>query len=241
MSTAPSRSFDRNIDYPTGDGKPVAETPVHRDNLLHTIWSLEHWYIDEPDTYVSGNMLMYYIEGQPRKHVSPDVFVVLGVPQRERDCYKTWEEPKPTLDFVAEITSKSTKKEDLQDKFRLYRDLLRVREYLLFDPYQEYLDPPQQLFRLTKGNYERILPRDGRLRSSVLGLHFERDGKWLRLYDPTARRWLPTPRDITALCDRAVAEYEKTARRLARSEAEVQRLRKELEAARAEPRKKRRR
>ncbi len=34
---------------------------------------------------VSGNMLMFYEEGNRRKHVSPDVFVVRGIPKKQRD------------------------------------------------------------------------------------------------------------------------------------------------------------
>lgn len=232
MSTAPSRSIQPEVEYPTGDGKPMAETPVHRKNLTDTIFSLERWYEGEPEVYVSGNMFLYYVEGEPRIHVSPDVFVVLGVPRRERDCYKTWEEPKRNLDFVAEFTSKSTKKEDLKTKYGIYRDELRVREYLLFDPYEEYLDPPEQLFRLVRGDYQRVLPVDGRLPSKVLGLHLERDGEQLRLFDPTARCWLPTPDELAEERDQAIAK-------LAHSEAEVERLRRELESLKNGPKKKR--
>ena len=49
----------------------------------------------DPDVYVWGNMMLYYVEGDRRKHVSPDVFVVRGVPKRpERDYYLTWKEGK---------------------------------------------------------------------------------------------------------------------------------------------------
>ena len=34
-----------------------------------------------PDVYVSGNNFVYYEEGDPKKRVSPDCYVVFGVPQ----------------------------------------------------------------------------------------------------------------------------------------------------------------
>ena len=33
MATVPKPREPREIDYPTGGGKPLAETPIHRDNL----------------------------------------------------------------------------------------------------------------------------------------------------------------------------------------------------------------
>lgn len=51
---------DLEPDYPTGDGKPLAETPIHRDNLLDGVKTLESFFADDPMVYVSGNMLVYY-------------------------------------------------------------------------------------------------------------------------------------------------------------------------------------
>jgi transposase len=99
---------------------------------------------------------------------------------------------------------------------------LRVREYCLFDPYKEYLDPPEQLFRLVKRKYQRTLPRHGRLQSAVLGLYLERDGKFLRLYNPATKLWLPTPEEIMEQRDQLI-------QRLTSTEVEVKRLRRELE------------
>src|SRR5262249_16327325 len=145
------------------------------------------------DVYVSGNMFLYYVEGNPRRHVSPDVFVVHGIPgARGRRRYLVWEEGEGP-DVVIEITSPSTRREDLVGKVALYRDVVRVREYFLFDPFEEYLEPSLQGYRLRGGQYVRIRPVAGRVPSKLLGLHLEREGWLLRLYDPETGRWLPTP------------------------------------------------
>lgn len=68
--------------------------------------------------------------------------------------------------------------------FRIYRDDLRVLEYFLFDPLDEYLDPALQGYRLVEGEYRPIEPVDGRLPSEVLGLHLEADRGFVRLFDP---------------------------------------------------------
>ncbi|HUG90146.1 MAG TPA: Uma2 family endonuclease [Planctomycetaceae bacterium] len=246
MTTTLPTPIKAKVDYPTGDGQPMAETPVHGENLSDTIASLDDWYVPQDRVYISGNMFVYYVKGNKLKHLAPDVFLVLGVPRRERDCYKTWEEPVSRLDLVIEFTSRSTADEDLEQKFEIYRDEIRVREYLIFDPYEEYLDPPQQLYRLRREHYEPVIPVDGRLPSEVLGLHFDRSGKRLRLYNPDTGLWLPTPREraehaaeqarqATERLQGVVAEREQAATALAQAQAEIQRLRQQLDALRGGP------
>ena len=47
-------------------------------------------------------------EGQPeRRMVAPDVYVILGVPNRKRNSYVTWDEGK-LPDFILEVLSFST-------------------------------------------------------------------------------------------------------------------------------------
>jgi Uma2 family endonuclease len=191
------------VEYPDSDGRPVGETPVHRDNLFDLIAMLRAWYEHDPQAYVSGNMFMYYVEGDGRKHVSPDVFVARGVPKKpERRRYLVWQEGKGP-DVVIELTSASTRAEDLEDKFGLYRDTLKVPEYFLFDPEAEYLDPPLQGYRLSQGQYVPIQAVEGRLPSEVLGLHLEGEDWRLRLYNPAERKWLPTPQEAAAQAEAA--------------------------------------
>ena len=186
MATAPHRPRTRKIEYPTGDGKPMAETDIHRENMVDLIQTLKDRFAADPMIYVSGNLLMFYEEGNRRKHVSPDVFVVRGIENRLRENYLVLEDGKAP-DLIIEVTSKSTKREDQVKKRDLYRDVLQVPEYFIFDPTEDYLKPPLQGFRLVDGEYARIEPVAGRLPSDVLGLHLERDGEELRLYDPARR------------------------------------------------------
>jgi Uma2 family endonuclease len=218
MATAPHRPRARKVEYPTGDGKPMAETEIHRDDMIDLIQTLQRHFAPVPKVCVSGNMLMYFEEGNRRKHISPDVFVVKGVPKKLRKNYLIWEEGKAP-DCVIEITSKSTKREDLGKKRDLYRDVLRVREYFLFDPTEDYLHPPLQGFRLVGDDYIRIEPVDGRLPSEVLGLHLERDGQELRLYDPELRSRLLTPREQHKAAEQK-AEKSKQEAETAKQEAE---------------------
>src|SRR5437773_2186379 len=103
MATVPTPRLFGNPLYPTSDGKPMAETDWHRILMLILIQTLEAWYADHPMVYVSGNLLLYYVPGDKRRHLSPDVFVVKGVPKGLRLNYILWEEGKsPKL--VIEMT-----------------------------------------------------------------------------------------------------------------------------------------
>ena len=78
----------RPVHYPERDGKPMAESDLHRKEMARLIETLDAFLADRPDVYVSGNLLLYYEEGNPRASVAPDVFVVLGVPKRDWPIYK---------------------------------------------------------------------------------------------------------------------------------------------------------
>src|SRR5262249_31290833 len=85
----------QRIEYPESDGKPLGEPDAHRREILAIIAMLEHYFAANAEVYISGNLMLYYEEGNPGAVVSPDVFVVKGVPKKERRTYKLWEEGRP--------------------------------------------------------------------------------------------------------------------------------------------------
>jgi Uma2 family endonuclease len=232
MATAPSPPLVWKNGYPTSDGKPMAETDWHRILMNILIETLIDWYAAAPRTYVSGNLLLFYEEGNRRKHKSPDVFVVKGIDKHQRPNYLLWEEGKGP-DVVIELTSSSTRREDERDKYQFYQDVLRVKEYFLFDPLGDYLKPPLKGYRLRRGEYHPIRFVAGRLPSHVLGLHLERNGRELRLYDPAAERWLPTPRETTEIARERSRQAEERSRQAEeRSRQAEERSQREAEARR---------
>jgi len=210
-------TIDDPIIYPTSDGRPLGETYTHRNQIIGLIHGLEMYYLDSPDVYVSGNLLMFYEEGKPLRHLSPDVLVVFGVAKHDRDCYKIWEEGKAP-DFIIEVTSKSTRMEDLGTKKGLYA-LAGVREYFIFDPLREYLTPRLRGYRLEGEDYVPMVGES--MRSEVLGLELRIVDDRLRLIDPEGRS-LPTGQEAEAA--RRAAEEA-----LSAAEDENRRLREELE------------
>ena len=122
------------VEYPSSDGKPLAENDAQLAAIVYGITVLRTRYAGRDDVYVSGDLLLYYEEGNPRVSVAPDVFVVFGVEDRMRMNYKVWEEGKGP-DFVLEVASPGTwrKREDVGRKREVYAGL-GVREYWLYDP-----------------------------------------------------------------------------------------------------------
>src|SRR5271156_2079312 len=122
------------FEYLSSDGEPMAETPLHRAVIVDSIAVLSDHFAENADVYVSGNMMMYYTQGNAKKWVSPHVFVTRGIRKLpEREGYQVWREGKGP-DVVIEVSSPDTARFDLGRKFDLYRDVLVVPEYFLFGP-----------------------------------------------------------------------------------------------------------
>lgn len=207
------------VEYPESDGKPLGETDVHRREILAIIAMLEQFFVEHADVYISGNLMFYYEHGNPSAVVSPDVFVVKGVPKGLRRTYRLWEEKQPPV-AVFEITSRSTRLEDKGNKRALYA-MMGVREYFMFDPLAEYLKPPLQGFRLLGEEYIAIdQAEDGSLISQELGLRLLHEDTFLRLIDIATNQPLLRHSELAQ------------ARRAA--EGEVTRLRAELAKLRGE-------
>ncbi len=206
---------DTPIYYPDTDGKPMAASDLHRRILFCTLETLEAHYAQQPDVYVSGDILMYYVEGDPRRVVAPDVLVSFGLEKKERRTYLVWVEGK-TPDFVMEFSSKTTYAEDLGRKMDRYASL-RIQDYFLYDA--EGLFLPSQLmgYTLVDGVYVPVSEHaDGGLHSDVLSLDFHVDDEGLGFYDPVAGAWLQTPTEAAEARAKA-------------AETEVAQLREQLE------------
>jgi len=192
--------------YPESDGKPMAETDIHRNLLADLVFTLENHFREQPDVYVSGNLLVYYVEGNPAKCFAPDVFVVRGVPKGQRRIYKLWEEGVAPQ-IAIELTSRKTWREDLQTKWDLYREL-GVQEYFIFDPEYDYLDDPLVGYRLENEKYAALEINDRRIKSEVLGLELVDTGETLRLFDPITGQLLPDTRE-SAIAYQKLQEAQK--------------------------------
>jgi Uma2 family endonuclease len=214
------------VTYPSEDGRPMAESDFQRIPLAYAVEALDVYFQNRPDVYVSGNLLIYYEEGNPKVVVAPDVFVVIGVPKRKRPSYFVWKEGKGP-DFVIEITSRSTYSEDQAAKRGIYA-FMGVREYFQYDPTGDYLEPRLKGLKLVGESYlpvpaTTLLDGSIVLYSSVLGLELRLEGGELRFYDPVSGEKLYTYQEAEA------ARREEQAARLA-AEARIAELEARLRA-----------
>jgi Uma2 family endonuclease len=228
------------IYYPDSDGKPMAESDLHREIMFDLIHRLQHHFAGQM-IYVSGNLLLYYEKGNPYRSVAPDCFVVLGVKPHFRRVYKLWEEGKAPQ-VVFEVSSKSTQKEDLGKKMTLYAQL-GVLEYFIYDPTGEYLDPTLMAFRRAGEGFVPMQPMQDEVTlgdlqlvpgaaespeylSEVLGLRLAVDEEnQLQAYDVKTGLRLLTSDERGTQAEALLAEAEL---RAAQADAENARLRAEL-------------
>ena len=75
------------VEYPSGDGQPMAENDWQLHAILDSVGALHDHFLERPDVYVSGDLFIYYEEGNPRARVAPDVFVAFRVPKHKRPIY----------------------------------------------------------------------------------------------------------------------------------------------------------
>src|SRR5438128_1454051 len=82
-------------ELPYDDGMPM-DTQRHVLQMLLLIEALGNYWAGRDDVFVGGNMFVYFSPDQVSTHDfrGPDVFVVQGVPKRERKSWVVWQEGK---------------------------------------------------------------------------------------------------------------------------------------------------
>ena len=200
--------------------------------LTHTMDILLWRYEDRPDVLVSGDNAIYYEQGNPRVHRSPDGFIAFGVDRDailQENGYKVWEAGKPP-DWVLEIASPSTARVDLGIKREIYASI-GVGEYWRFDASGgQYYGEPLVGEYLQDGQYRRFqvhTSADGVAwaHSPLLNLDIYWGDIRLHYFDPVEGEWLLGLKEAQAELLGTQAELrEERAARLA-----VQRRLRELE------------
>jgi Uma2 family endonuclease len=181
----------REIDYPESDGRPMGETDIHRWWMIHIYDVLKHRYRDQ-DVYIGSDLLLYYVEGDPKKFVVPDDFVVLDCKPDKRRTFQIWVEGR-VPNVVIEVTSRKTKRQDQTVKPQVYAQI-GVKELFLYDPTLDYLRTALQGYRLQEdGQY---VPIEGNARGAIecheLGIWLRLDRERLVMQDAVAGRTLLT-------------------------------------------------
>ena len=67
---SPVLSSASTIEYPSSDGQLMAESDFQRKPLTYGVEALDLYFQDRPDVYVSGNLFIYYEEGNPQASIA---------------------------------------------------------------------------------------------------------------------------------------------------------------------------
>ena len=229
------------IVYPETDGMPLPDGEFQAPLYVRIVGTLRTHFRDVQGARVNGDTFIYYVEGDPRRSVSPDCYVALELSEdalasiERNNVYLLWEVGKAP-DFVLEIGSPSTSRADLGSKRDLYAEL-GVREYWRFDATGgEFYGEPLVGERLVDGEYRRLVMRseeDGRVggHSDVLNLELWWEDGELRFWDPVTDRWLLSQEEEQdgRLAAEARVEEERTGRLAAQTRASTAEARAEEE------------
>ncbi len=223
------------IVYPETDGMPLPDGEYQAPLYVRILSMLQVHFRNILGARVNGDTFIYYVEGNPRRSVSPDCYVALGLSEEalesieRNNVYLVWEVGKAP-DFVLEIASPSTASRDLGSKRDLYAEL-GVTEYWRYDETGgEFYGEPLVGERLVDGKYQGLELRresDGSVQahSDVLGLDLMWDEGELRFWDPVAECWLLSHEEAQA---RAGEEYIRAEEAQARADQAQARANEEL-------------
>ena len=215
----------KKVFYPETDGKPLPDGEYQAPLYIEIVGTLQTHFSNRPDVHVNGNTMFYYEEGNPRRVISPDCYVAFGVDVERifhNNTYLLWEMGKPP-DFVMEIGSPSTRRNDLGPKRDLYARL-GIGEYWRFDGTGgDFYREPLVGEYLQDGEYRRFQLHeepDGMVwgHSPILNLDLCWDNGRFRYYDPVAGNYLLNQEEEHAARRSAEARVEEL-------EAELRRLR----------------
>jgi Uma2 family endonuclease len=192
---------------PRGDfwsDEPQMETYAHLTQMLLLLACLERHWRHRSDFFCAGNLTIYFSRRQIRSEDfrGPDFFVVLGTTREPRRSWVVWEEDGKYPNVIVELVSTSTEAIDRGTKKRIYQDVFRTPDYILFDPESGDLEG----WRLVEGVYEPMAPdARGLLWSAQLELFLGvRDGK-LRFFERDGAL-VPTPDEEADALERKLRE-----------------------------------
>jgi Uma2 family endonuclease len=229
------------------DGEPL-ESNRHRIAMNVLIRSAQFALSDRPDSFVGGNMFVYYSRNQAmnRDFRGPHFFAVLGVDgNRERQGWVVWEEEGRYPDVIIELLSPSTATTDRGAKKDLSGQTFKTTDYFIFDPFTPTSLEGWQL--VTSQGYQPLQPnKQGWLWSETLGLwlgtwegaidqepasgtchwlrFYDRDNNLVLLPEESAQQQAHQERQRAEQeCERAEQEHQRAEQECERAEQEHQR------------------
>ena len=121
------------IEYPSSDGKPMAENTRQYWTIVHITSALDDHFANDPNVFIASDNLVYPVQFHPEICYAPDVYLAFGRPKGHRSSYRVWEEGGIFPQIIFEILSPSNSTEEMADKLAFYRRY-GAEEYYVYDP-----------------------------------------------------------------------------------------------------------
>ena len=222
----PNSLLDTEIEYPSSDGEPLAESTKQYRWIVTMESNLEK-LTEGQNIFVGADNFIYPVKGKPKINQAPDVYAAIGRPKGHRGSYKVWAEDDIFPQFIVEVWSPTNTLKDMLEK-RAFYEKYGCLEYIEIEPETETLAVwMRELDRLEPITIEHEWI------SPLLGVRFVQEWQQLNVYLPNGERFL-TDEERRHL----EAEREETIRRAQRQIA-YQRQQTEAAEARAEAEKRR--
>ena len=187
---------NREVYYPETDGTEMGQNSIHFWLINNLAQMLELFFAWRKDVFVTGDIMLYYEEGEPKRFVAPDIMICFGVSNNPRRVYELWKEKVPPS-IIFEIASGSSWEKDISRKLALY-ERIGVSEYYIYDPERNYLPNPLLAYHLKDGEYEPVEAKNNRVYSPLLNLELVDDGFTLRFFNHETIDFLPTIHELSA-------------------------------------------
>lgn len=226
----------RGIHFPSEDRpeEHVSETKRHF-HARTTLFLLLEEALAAAGAAVGSDQFVYWDAGEPKKCLSPDVFVKLGSKDQDFDSWKTWKRGAP--DLAVEIVSDSDRGDaEWESKLERYQ-ASGIGEVVRFDA--EDAKAPLRVWDSVDGELIERAPTSGTLHEcAALGLWWvivpsdlgallrlarDRDGQQL-LPTPTEERFQLAEELARERKARTIAEHERMLAEHARADAERDRI-----------------
>ena len=234
--------------YPYEDDEPMSATGFHGEQIMTMGDQFSRYFAIHPHIHIGIDNFIYYREGDMKKFVAPDIYVVLGADKYPlRRSFYTWAEgavPAAVFEFLSDATANR----DREEKVHIYLTEIGAQEYFIHQPEWEKPAEFRGWRRNTAGEIVEMVPdAEGGLFSEALNLYF----RWqvqLDTHTRLLRPYLPDGTPITtsreekqlrvaaeeraaeeaALRQEETALREEEAMRRREAEAELERLRAQL-------------
>lgn len=117
-------------EYHNGEIIPVTGGSLNHNEIITNLWLLKSRLRGKGFRFYSSDVRLWI--ARHRKFVYPDVMVIQGEPLLYETRTDTVLNPK----MIIEVLSKSTAEYDQDEKFRDYRSIPDLQEYVLINQYQ---------------------------------------------------------------------------------------------------------